>query len=47
MLSRSCYGCTQQKLCSKRFIQVKKGEFVYCPNGSRQLVDINQEWIIK
>lgn len=45
MLSRSCDGCENQKLCKKRFVSVKKGEFVYCPDGSRHLVDINPEWI--
>ena len=41
MLSRDCDGCTQQKLCKKRFIQVEKGNFVYCPDGDRHLVDCN------
>jgi len=45
MLSKNCNGCSQRKLCDTRFIQVKKNEFVYCPDGSRQLVDINEEWI--
>lgn len=45
MLSRNCDGCTQRKLCQKRFITVEKGDFVYCPDGSRQLVDINNGWL--
>lgn len=45
MLSRNCVSCTQKKLCGKRFITVEKGEFVYCPDGSRHLVDVNSEWV--
>jgi predicted SprT family Zn-dependent metalloprotease len=45
MLSRDCDGCGQKTLCNKRFITVRKGEFVYCKDGSKHLVDINQEWI--
>lgn len=39
MLSRCCDGCPEMNRCKKRFITVKKGEFVYCPDGSRNLVD--------
>jgi len=46
MLSRSCDGCYEQRKCKTRFANVKKGEFVYCPDGSRQLVDMNQEWLV-
>ena len=45
MLSRDCYGCANAKNCRKRYLQVKKGEFVYCLDGSRHLVDVNEEWI--
>lgn len=39
MLSRNCDGCELQKACKVRFQNVKKNEFVYCPNGARELVD--------
>lgn len=39
MLSRSCDGCRLLKECKIRFTNVKISEFVYCPDGSRQLVD--------
>lgn len=39
MLSRDCDGCPHRKACHNRFIQVKKGEFVYCSDGDRHLVD--------
>lgn len=45
MLSRNCRNCIKAKQCRNRFIQVKKGGFVYCPDGSRHLVDVNEEWI--
>lgn len=45
MLSRNCDGCPEMRRCKERFVNVRKGEFVYCPNGSRQLVDINEEWL--
>lgn len=46
MLSRCCDGCSLRKPCSIRFINVKKNEFVYCPDGSKLLVDTEMEWII-
>ena len=39
MLSRSCDGCEQQRLCARRYRRVQKGEVVYCPSGLRHLVD--------
>lgn len=39
MLSRNCDGCINIQKCKIRFIQVKKGEFIYCIDGSRNLVD--------
>lgn len=45
MLSRNCDGCTRLHKCQTRFIQAKKGDFVYCPDGSRHLVDVNEDWI--
>ena len=42
MLSRNCDNCPLIKKCKIRFINVKKGEFVYCPDGSRQLVDCEE-----
>jgi hypothetical protein len=39
MLSRDCDGCSQMKLCSKRFGVAEKGEKVYCPDGTAHLVD--------
>lgn len=43
MLSRNCDGCTQIKFCKLRYVQVKRGEKVYCPDGSAQLVDEGSE----
>jgi hypothetical protein len=45
MLSKSCYGCRNVKSCRVRYVTVRKGEFVYCADGTRNLVDINEEWI--
>lgn len=45
MLSRNCDGCPHQRECKKRFINARKGDFVYCPDGSRNLVDVNEEWL--
>ncbi len=47
MISRDCYKCPfkEQRNCRQRFINVRKGEFVYCPDGDRHLVDIDEEWI--
>lgn len=39
MLSRDCDGCSQLKLCGKRFKLVGKGEKVYCQDGTAHLVD--------
>jgi hypothetical protein len=39
MLSKCCEGCGQMWDYKKRFAQVGKGEFVYCPTGDRYLVD--------
>jgi hypothetical protein len=39
MLSRDCDGCSQLKVCSKRFRSVGKGEKVYCSDGTAHLVD--------
>lgn len=46
MLSRACISCSEKIKCKKRFVNVRKGEFVYCPDGARQLVDINENWIV-
>lgn len=47
MLAKKCIDCKNKKSCSLRFITVKKGEFVYCNDGSKLLVDINNEWMIQ
>lgn len=39
MLSRCCDGCSLRKACKVRFINAKKGEFCFCPDGSKQLID--------
>jgi hypothetical protein len=39
MLSLDCHGCPQMRLCQVRFKLVQKGEFVYCEDGTRHLVD--------
>jgi hypothetical protein len=39
MLSRDCNGCSQLKICGKRYTTVAKGEKVYCPDGTAHLVD--------
>jgi hypothetical protein len=39
MLSRDCDCCTQLHVCSGRYQLVKKGEKVYCPDGTAHLVD--------
>ena len=46
MLSKDCYGCINIHKCRQRFLQVKKGEFVYCPDGDRHLVDVNEDWLV-
>jgi len=47
MLSHDCHKCKQILNCQKRFVNVRKGEFVYCPDGDRHLVDIDEDWIKK
>ena len=47
MLSRNCDGCSQLKTCKNRFIKVKKGEKVYCPDGTVHLVDEENEFLIR
>jgi hypothetical protein len=42
MLSRDCHGCPKTRECKIRFVNVKKGEFVYCPDGARNLVDCEE-----
>ena len=41
MLSRDCDGCPLKMFagCEQRFRTVHIGEFVYCPNGDKHLVD--------
>lgn len=39
MLSRDCDGCPNLKECSKRFQKAKKGDKVYCPDGTVHLID--------
>ena len=39
MLSRDCDGCPTQKECAKRFYKAKKGDKVYCPDGTVHLID--------
>ncbi len=40
MLSRACDGCYRKHVdCARRFQLVKQGEYVYCPDGTRLLVD--------
>ena len=39
LLSRSCDGCVNRFACKRRFRLVSIGEYVYCPDGSRHLVD--------
>ena len=47
MLSRDCDGCSQLKSCKNRFKKVKKGEKVYCPDGTAHLVDQDNQWFIQ
>lgn len=47
MLSGQCRGCSEMRRCAKRFVNVRKGEFVYCPDGSRCLVDEDFELVAK
>ena len=39
VLSRDCDACELQRRCQVRYGRVVKGEFVFCPNGERKLVD--------
>jgi hypothetical protein len=39
VLSRDCDGCGQMQPCRKRYFVVKKGNKVYCPDGTAHLVD--------
>gem|GEM_PF-250454 len=39
MLSRDCDGCSQLKECITRFQKTKKGDKVYCPDGTAHLID--------
>jgi len=39
MLSRDCDGCSQMRLCGRRFYVAEKGDRVYCPDGTAHLVD--------
>jgi len=39
MLSRDCDGCSALRACSKRYTLVRKGEKVYCSDGTAHLVD--------
>ena len=38
-LSRDCDGCSQMKMCNRRYGVVGKGDKVYCPDGTAHLVD--------
>ena len=40
-LSHDCDGCPIRFLggCERRFKTVKVGEYCYCPNGEKHLVD--------
>jgi len=39
MLSRDCDGCTMLKECGVRYKRTRKGEKVYCPDGTAHLID--------
>ena len=39
MLSRDCDGCSNRKECHSRFERAKKGDKVYCPDGTAHLID--------
>ena len=45
MLSRDCDGCSQLKPCSQRYKMARKGEKVYCSDGTAHLID--QDTIIQ
>jgi len=37
-LSKDCVDCDLQMLCDLIFLDVKDGEFVYCPDGTKHEV---------
>ena len=39
VLSRDCDGCGQMQPCRRRYLEVEKGNKVYCPDGTAHLVD--------
>jgi hypothetical protein len=39
MLSRDCDGCPKLKECSTRYKKTRKGDKVYCPDGTAHLID--------
>jgi hypothetical protein len=39
VLSRCCDGCQSHKSCKIRYVTVSVGGFVFCADGSRNLVD--------
>ncbi len=39
MLSRDCDGCIKLKECSKRYQKARRGDKVYCPDGTAHLID--------
>lgn len=47
MLSRDCDGCSQLKSCKIRYESVKKGEKVYCPDGTVHLVDEEFQYFLQ
>ena len=47
MLSRNCDGCTQLKQFKNRVRMAKKFEKVYCPDGTTQLEDEENKFLIK
>lgn len=42
MLSGSCRSCPERFRCRIRYSTVRSGEFIYCSDGSRVLVDGNE-----
>ncbi len=43
MLSSDCDGCGEMEACYRRFHRARKGDKVYCPDGTVHLVD--QEFV--
>jgi hypothetical protein len=39
VLSKDCRGCSQMHICQVRYMKVKQGELVSCPDGTPHLVD--------